>query len=71
MADELALTKIGDFLKVKYGGTNGAKKALGDIKIIKKAFMEIQTYLYADLSWENGLGKIFGGTFGGTRQHNQ
>ena len=44
--DELALSKIGDFLKVKYGGTNGAKRVLGDIPIIKQAFMDIQTHLY-------------------------
>jgi type I restriction enzyme R subunit len=29
--DELALSKIGGFLKVKYGGTNGAKRVLGEI----------------------------------------
>ncbi|MEP4194612.1 MAG: DEAD/DEAH box helicase family protein [Aliishimia sp.] len=45
--DELALTKIGDFLKVKYGGTNGAKQKLGAIPDIKRAFMDIQTHLYA------------------------
>jgi type I restriction enzyme R subunit len=45
--DELALSKIGDFLKVKYGGTNGAKQKLGAIPEIKRAFMEIQAYLYA------------------------
>ena len=44
--DELALSKIGDFLKVKYGGTNGAKKKLGDIPKIRKAFMDIQGHLY-------------------------
>jgi len=45
--DELALSKIGDFLKVKYGGTNGAKRALGEIHEIKRAFMDIQAHLYA------------------------
>lgn len=45
--DELALTKIGDFLKVRYGGTNGAKRALGEIPKIKQAFTEIQTHLFA------------------------
>jgi len=44
--DELALSKIGDFLKVKYGGTNGAKQRLGDIPKIRKAFMDIQAHLY-------------------------
>lgn len=45
--DELALTKIGDFLKVRYGGTNGAKRALGEMPKIKQAFTEIQTHLFA------------------------
>jgi type I restriction enzyme R subunit len=45
--EELALTKIGDFLRVRYGGTNGAKRALGEIPTIKRAFMDIQTHLYA------------------------
>ena len=45
--DELALTKIGDFLKVKYGGTNGAKRVLGEIPTIRQAFMDIQAHLYA------------------------
>ncbi|MDO7625136.1 MAG: hypothetical protein MUQ59_02565, partial [Loktanella sp.] len=46
--DELALSKIGDFLKVKYGGTNGAKRVLGEIPTIKRAFMDIQAHLYAN-----------------------
>ena len=45
--DELALSKISDFLRVRYGGTNGAKNALGAIPEIKQAFMDIQTHLYA------------------------
>ncbi|MGJ8561844.1 MAG: EcoAI/FtnUII family type I restriction enzme subunit R [Litorimonas sp.] len=45
--EELALGKIGDFLKVRYGGTNGAKAALGNIPQIKQAFMDIQGHLYA------------------------
>ncbi|AGI69030.1 hypothetical protein OAN307_c35530 [Octadecabacter antarcticus 307] len=44
--DELALSKIGDFLRVKYGGTNGAKRVLGEIPTIKKAFTDIQMHLY-------------------------
>lgn len=35
------------FLKVKYGGTNGAKQKLGAIPDIKRAFMDIQAHLYA------------------------
>jgi type I restriction enzyme, R subunit len=46
--DELALSKIGDFLRVRYGGTNGAKSVLGEIPKIKQAFMEIQTHIYAE-----------------------
>ncbi|MDW3222784.1 MAG: type I restriction-modification enzyme R subunit C-terminal domain-containing protein [Paracoccaceae bacterium] len=45
--EELALPKISGFLKVKYGGTNGAKRVLEDIPKIRRAFTEIQTYLYA------------------------
>lgn len=48
--DELALSKIGDFLKVRYGGTNGAKRKLGAIPDIKQAFMDIQAHLYAPQS---------------------
>lgn len=44
--DELALSKISDFLKVRYGGTNGAKKALGSVSEIKNAFSDIQSHLY-------------------------
>lgn len=44
--DELALSKIGDFLRVKYGGTNGAKQVLGEIPTIKKAFTDIQAHIY-------------------------
>ncbi|MGO4916547.1 EcoAI/FtnUII family type I restriction enzme subunit R [Pseudogemmobacter sp. W21_MBD1_M6] len=46
--DELALSKITDFLRVRYGGTNGAKNALGAISGIKRAFMDIQTHIYAN-----------------------
>jgi len=45
--DELALSKISDFLSVRYGGMNGAKKVLGDIPKIKQAFIDIQTHIYA------------------------
>jgi type I restriction enzyme R subunit len=33
---------------VRYGGTNGAKRALGDIPSIKQAFMGIQEHLYSN-----------------------
>lgn len=45
--DELALSKISDFLRVRYGGTNGAKNALGAIPEIRRAFMDIQAHIYA------------------------
>lgn len=45
--DELVLSKIGDFLKVRYGGTNGAKRKLAAKPDIKHAFMDIQAHLYA------------------------
>lgn len=45
--DELALNKINGFLSVRYGGTNGAKLALGPLPEIKTAFMDIQAHLYA------------------------
>jgi type I restriction enzyme R subunit len=45
--DELALSKIGDFLRVRYGGINGARQILGEIPKIKKAFTDIQAHLYA------------------------
>lgn len=44
--DELALSKIGDFLRVRYGGTNGAKRKLGAIPEIKRAFTDIQAHIY-------------------------
>ncbi|WP_299703538.1 EcoAI/FtnUII family type I restriction enzme subunit R [uncultured Tateyamaria sp.] len=45
--DELDLKKIGDFLKIKYGGTNDAKRVLGSVAEIRTAFVEIQSHLYA------------------------
>lgn len=42
--DELALSKIGDFLRGNYGG----KRVLGEIPAIKFAFTEIQTHLDSD-----------------------
>jgi type I restriction enzyme R subunit len=46
--EELELGKIRDFLKVKYGGTNGGKQALGDIPSIRAAFTNIQSHLYSE-----------------------
>lgn len=44
--EELSLKKIRDFLRIRYGGTNDAKQKLGDIRVIKDAFTEIQTHLF-------------------------
>lgn len=44
--EELSPSKIGDFLKVKYGSTNDAKQALGAIPEIRQAFISIQKHLF-------------------------
>ena len=44
--DELVLSKVSDFLRVRYGGTNGTKRVYGEIPKIKKAFTDIQVHLY-------------------------
>jgi len=44
--EELSLNKISDFLRVRYGGTNDAKAALGSIPEIRDAFISIQEHLY-------------------------
>nr|WP_299655017.1 type I restriction endonuclease subunit R [uncultured Jannaschia sp.] len=46
-ADELALTKISDLLRIRYGGTNEARQRLGSISEIKAAFVGIQEHLYS------------------------
>jgi type I restriction enzyme, R subunit len=45
--EDLALSKTGDFLKVKTAAPTGAKRALADIPTIKQAFMGIQAHIYA------------------------
>lgn len=45
--EELSPAKIGDFLKVKYWGTNDAKQVLGSIPEIREAFISIQRHLYS------------------------
>ncbi|MEY2152355.1 EcoAI/FtnUII family type I restriction enzme subunit R [Rhodanobacter sp. 115] len=45
-ADELASRKIADFLRIRYGGTNDAKRALGPVPAIREAFVAIQAHLY-------------------------
>ena len=44
--EELALGKIGDLLRIRYGGTNEAKQRLGTVAEIRSAFVEIQRHLY-------------------------
>ena len=43
---ELATGKIADFLRVRYGGTNDAKRRLGSVAEIRQAFVSIQRHLY-------------------------
>ena len=44
--DELASRKIADFLRIRYGGTNDAKRLLGPVPAIRDAFIAIQAHLY-------------------------
>ncbi len=43
---ELAPRKIADFLRIRYGGTNDAKRALGPVDGIRDAFIGIQKHLF-------------------------
>jgi type I restriction enzyme R subunit len=45
--DELAPHRISDFLQIRYGGTNDAKRVLGSIPTIRNAFIEIQKHLFS------------------------
>lgn len=44
--EELSLRKIRDFLRIRYGGTNDAKAALGSVAEIRRAFIDIQGHLF-------------------------
>ncbi len=44
--DELAPGKLADFLRIRYGGTNDAKLALGSVGDIRNAFIDIQGHLF-------------------------
>jgi type I restriction enzyme R subunit len=44
--DELASGKIADFLRIRYGGLNDAKRLLGSVPTIREAFITIQAHLY-------------------------
>src|SRR5690606_35983586 len=43
---ELASSKVGDFLRIRYGGINDAKRSLGDLETIRGAFVQIQRLLF-------------------------
>lgn len=43
---ELASGKVGDFLRIRYGGINDAKRALGSVEEIREAFVGIQGHLF-------------------------
>ena len=43
---ELAPIKIADFLRIRYGGTNDAKRHLGPVPAIRDAFVGIQAHLF-------------------------
>ncbi len=43
---ELASGKIADFLRIRYGGVNDAKRALGSVDQIRHAFVDIQSHLF-------------------------
>ena len=45
---ELEPGKIGDFLRIRYGGTNDAKRKLGSISEIRDAFIGIQQHLFGN-----------------------
>jgi type I restriction enzyme R subunit len=44
--DELASSKVADFLRIRYGGVNDAKRALGSVEGIRRAFVDIEGHLF-------------------------
>ena len=50
---ELDPSKISDFLRIRYGGTNDAKRKLGSIAEIRGAFFDIQKHLFQQSTGEN------------------
>jgi len=44
--EELSIRKIRDFLRIRYGGTNDAKRTLGTLGEIRSAFVGIQVHLF-------------------------
>ncbi|WP_029219081.1 type I restriction-modification enzyme R subunit C-terminal domain-containing protein [Xanthomonas cassavae] len=43
---ELASSRIGDVLRIRYGGVNAAKRMLGSVADIRNAFVGIQAHLF-------------------------
>lgn len=43
---ELDPTMLGDFLRIRYGGTIDAKRRLGSVADIRGAFIDIQRHLF-------------------------
>ena len=43
---ELASSKVADFLRIRYGGVNDAKRSLGSVEDIRRAFVDIQGHLF-------------------------
>ncbi len=44
--DDLAPDNLADFLRIRYGGTNDAKRMLGPIPQIRSAFFDVQGCLF-------------------------
>jgi type I restriction enzyme, R subunit len=44
--EEFSPRKIADFLRIRYGGTNDAKRALGSVAEIREVFIGIQKHLF-------------------------
>lgn len=45
---ELAPTRLTDFLRIRYGGTNDAKRTLGSVSEIRAALFGVQAHLFAE-----------------------
>ncbi|MGA7965290.1 MAG: hypothetical protein WCB49_05305 [Gammaproteobacteria bacterium] len=44
--EELATSKLPDFLRIRYGGTHDAKRILGSVPEVRKAFVYVQGHLF-------------------------
>ena len=44
---ELAYDKLGDFLRIRFGGISDAKEVLGDVSLIRSSFANLQKDIYA------------------------